>query len=104
MLPRATAQFLPRWGVDGNTNLEKAVDISLKTEEHHRPRRLMAELRGMAMARKAPSSLRIPPKQSGSPTWGDFHCGSTVTNPTRTDEDMSWIPDLTQWVKDLALP
>ena len=26
-----------------------------------------------------------------------------VTNPTGIDEDVGWIPGLTQWIKDLAL-
>ena len=32
------------------------------------------------------------------------HCGSVVTDPTSNREDVGSIPDLTQWVKDLALP
>ena len=31
------------------------------------------------------------------------HCGSVATNPTSVLEDVGLIPDLTQWVKDLAL-
>ena len=30
--------------------------------------------------------------------------GSAVTNLTRVHEEMGWIPGLTQWVKNLALP
>lgn len=30
------------------------------------------------------------------------HCGSVVTKPTWILEDMGSIPDLIQWVKDLA--
>ena len=32
-----------------------------------------------------------------------FCCGSAVVNLTSIHEDMDLIPDLTQWVKDLAL-
>ena len=32
------------------------------------------------------------------------HCGAAETNPTRNHEVVGWIPGLTQWVKDLALP
>ena len=31
-------------------------------------------------------------------------CGSVVMNPTSIHEDMGLIPDLAQWVEDLALP
>ena len=36
-------------------------------------------------------------------TLGSSHCDLMVMNPTSIDEDMSSIPGLTQWVKDLAL-
>ena len=32
------------------------------------------------------------------------HCGSVVMNPASIHEDVSSIPGLTQWVKDLTLP
>ena len=32
------------------------------------------------------------------------HRGAAETNPTRNHELVGSIPDLTQWVKDLALP
>ena len=32
------------------------------------------------------------------------HLGPVLMNPTSTHEDLGSIPDLTQWVKDLALP
>ena len=35
--------------------------------------------------------------------WSSCH-GSVVMNPTTVHEDASWIPGLTQWVKDLVLP
>ena len=30
--------------------------------------------------------------------------GTAETNPTRNQEVAGWIPGLSQWVKDLALP
>ena len=35
---------------------------------------------------------------------GSSHCGSVEMNLTSIHEDTGWIPGLTQWVKDLALP
>ena len=35
---------------------------------------------------------------------GSSHCGSAVMNSTSNHEDEGSIPDLTQWVKDPALP
>ena len=36
--------------------------------------------------------------------FGTSHCGSAVTNPTSTCENVGPIPGLTQWVKDPTLP
>ena len=35
--------------------------------------------------------------------WSPLH-GIAEKNLTRNHEVLGWIPDLTQWVKDLALP
>ena len=35
--------------------------------------------------------------------WSSY-CGSAVTNPYSNHEDEGWIPGLTQFVKDTALP
>ena len=34
---------------------------------------------------------------------GSSHCGTVEMNPTSTHENVSSIPALAQWVKDLAL-
>ena len=35
---------------------------------------------------------------------GSSHYGAAETSPTRNHEVAGWIPALTQWVKDPALP
>ena len=35
--------------------------------------------------------------------FGEFHCGSVVTNLTTIHVDAGLVPGLTQWVKDPAL-
>ena len=37
-------------------------------------------------------------------TYRSSHCGSAVTNPTSTHEDVGSTSDLAQWVGDPALP
>ena len=34
---------------------------------------------------------------------GSAHCGAGEMNPTSIYEDLGLIPDITQWIKDLAL-
>ena len=46
--------------------------------------------------------LKINTSQQRTEKWSS-HCGAAVTNPTRNHEVVGLIPDLAQWVKDLAL-
>ena len=43
-------------------------------------------------------------RRQKSPQLRSSHCGSVEMNLTSIHEDAGSIPDLTQWVKDLALP
>ena len=56
---------------------------------------------GAAVKRKKKGSYSGPFKNVY--TW-DLCCGLAETNLTRIHEDADLIPDLAQWVKDLALP
>ena len=59
-------------------------------------KRKQAEFLGTTEKRKKKKNRRSWP--------GSSHQSSAVMNPTSIHEDMGSVPDLNQWVKDLAVP
>ena len=53
---------------------------------------------------KTNAGIPVVPQQVKKLTWGVPTVAQWVKNLTSLLEDASWIPGLTQWVKDLALP
>ena len=57
---------------------------------------------GMALKSKKKKKKKKK-KKLKSRSFGNYHCGSAIMNPTSIHEYAGSIPGLAQWVKDLAL-